>query len=84
MLNQIFNEDCLLTMARMPDNYVYMILTSPPYGLNRNYKGFTFKIEDWDTTVEITTSDAELLERLSTVIIEELEYNDLDEEEDAE
>jgi site-specific DNA-methyltransferase (adenine-specific) len=45
MLNTIFNEDCLDTMARMSDNYVDLILTSPPYGDSRNYKGYTFNFE---------------------------------------
>jgi len=45
MLNQIFNEDCLDTMARMSDNYVDLVITSPPYGSNRDYKGYTFDFE---------------------------------------
>ena len=30
-LNQIYNEDCLETMKRMPDNFVDLILTDPPF-----------------------------------------------------
>jgi site-specific DNA-methyltransferase (adenine-specific) len=45
MLNQIFNEDCLDTMSRMPDNYVDLVLTSPPYSNNRNYKGYSFNFQ---------------------------------------
>lgn len=33
-LNTIYNEDCLETMKRMPDNFVDLILTDPPYGIN--------------------------------------------------
>ena len=33
-LNRIYNEDCLETMSRMPDNFVDLVLTDPPYGLN--------------------------------------------------
>jgi len=29
--NKVYNEDCLLTMGRMPDGYVDHIITSPPY-----------------------------------------------------
>ena len=29
--NKIYNEDNLNTMAKMPDNYVDLIITSPPY-----------------------------------------------------
>ena len=34
-LNKIYNEDCLETMARMPNNFVDVIITSPPY--NKSY-----------------------------------------------
>jgi len=30
-LNKIYNENCLQTMARMPDNFVDLTVTSPPY-----------------------------------------------------
>ena len=33
-LNTIYNEDCLDTMARMPDNFVDLVFTSPPYNMN--------------------------------------------------
>lgn len=32
-LNTIYNEDCLETMKRMPDNFVDLIVTDPPYGI---------------------------------------------------
>ena len=44
-LNKIYNEDCLETMKRMPDNFVDMTLTSPPYDNLRDYKGYTFDFE---------------------------------------
>lgn len=34
-LNTIYNEDCLETMKRMPDNFVDLIVTDPPYGLDK-------------------------------------------------
>ena len=37
MINKVFNENCLDTMGRMPDNYVDMVLTSPPYDSLRDY-----------------------------------------------
>ena len=37
MINQVFNENCLDTMGRMPDKYVDMVLTSPPYDSLRDY-----------------------------------------------
>ncbi len=36
-INKIYNEDCLLTMLRMPDNYVDLTVTSPPYDEMRTY-----------------------------------------------
>ena len=38
-LNRIFNENCLETMARMPDNSIDFIFTDPPYGHNNNNNG---------------------------------------------
>lgn len=34
MLDTIFNENCLETMARMPDNFIDLTITSPPYNMN--------------------------------------------------
>lgn len=32
-INTIYNENCLETMKRMPDNSVDLVLTDPPYGV---------------------------------------------------
>lgn len=45
-LNKIFNEDCLQTMSRMPDNYIDLTVTSPPYDGLRDYNGYSFPFED--------------------------------------
>jgi DNA modification methylase len=44
-LNKIYNEDCLETMKRMPDNFLDLTVTSPPYDNLRNYNGFVFDFE---------------------------------------
>jgi len=36
-LNKIYNESCLETMSRMPDGFIDMVLTSPPYDNLRTY-----------------------------------------------
>ena len=36
---KIYNEDCLKTMARIPDNYIDLTVTSPPYDNLRTYNG---------------------------------------------
>jgi len=33
--NTVYNEDCLLTMSRMPDGFVDHIITSPPYNVGK-------------------------------------------------
>lgn len=45
MINKIHNENCLDTMARMQDNSIDMVLTSPPYDNLRTYNGYSFDFE---------------------------------------
>jgi site-specific DNA-methyltransferase (adenine-specific) len=45
-LNKIYNESNLDTMARMPDNFVDLTVTSPPYDGLRTYNGYSFPFED--------------------------------------
>ena len=44
-LNKIYNENCLDTMARMPDNFIDLTVTSPPYDDLRTYNGYSFDFE---------------------------------------
>jgi len=44
-INKIYNEDCLTTMAMMPDGFIDLTVTSPPYDNLRDYKGFSFNFE---------------------------------------
>ena len=44
-LNKIYNENCLATMLKMPDNFCDMVLTSPPYDDLRGYRGYSFEFE---------------------------------------
>jgi site-specific DNA-methyltransferase (adenine-specific) len=45
-LNKIYNENCLDTMSRMPDNFIDLTVTSPPYDNLRDYKGYSFDFEN--------------------------------------
>jgi DNA modification methylase len=45
-LNKIYNESNLETMARMPDNFIDLTVTSPPYDGLRSYNGYSFPFED--------------------------------------
>jgi len=45
-INKIYNENCLETMAKMPDNFVDLTITSPPYDNLRTYNGYCFDFEN--------------------------------------
>ena len=42
----LFNESNLDTMKRMPDNFIDLTVTSPPYDNLRDYKGYSFPFEE--------------------------------------
>ena len=44
--NKNYNESNLETMARMPDNFIDLTVTSPPYDNLRTYNGYYFPFED--------------------------------------
>lgn len=44
-LNKTYNEDCLETMAKMPDAFIDLTITSPPYDDMRTYNGYCFDFE---------------------------------------
>ena len=46
LINKIHNENCLETMAKMPDNFIDLTVTSPPYDGLRTYNGYSFPFED--------------------------------------
>jgi DNA modification methylase len=45
-LNKIYNESCIETMHKMEDDFIDLIVTSPPYDNLRNYKGYNFDFEN--------------------------------------
>ena len=47
-LNTIYNENCLNTMARMPDEFVDSIVTDPPYGLSFMGKKWDYEVPSVD------------------------------------
>ena len=46
LINKIHNENCLKTMAKMPDNFIDLTVTSPPYDDLRTYNGYSFDFEN--------------------------------------
>ena len=45
-VNRIYNENCLDTMAKMPEGFVDLTVTSPPYDDLRTYNGYCFDFEN--------------------------------------
>lgn len=45
-INKIYNEDCLETMSKIPDNCIDLIITSPPYNKNFYTKKTKIKVKD--------------------------------------
>jgi DNA modification methylase len=45
LINKIHNENCLDTMKKMPDNFIDLTVTSPPYDGLRTYNGYSFDFE---------------------------------------
>jgi len=44
-INKVYNENCLDTMSRMPDEFIDLTVTSPPYDNLRTYNGYSFDFE---------------------------------------
>jgi DNA modification methylase len=44
--SRIYNENCIDTLGRMPDGFLDMTITSPPYDDLREYKGYHFPVEE--------------------------------------
>ena len=44
-INKCYNENCLDTMARIPDGFIGLTVTSPPYDNLRTYNGYSFDFE---------------------------------------
>jgi len=45
-LNKIYVENCLDTMGKMDDDFIDLVITSPPYDNIRDYKGYSFDFEN--------------------------------------
>lgn len=57
-LDTIYNEHCLDTMRRLPDEVVHLTVTSPPYDNLRTYNGYDFPFEAIaEELYRVTTED---------------------------
>ena len=45
-INKIYNESNLDTMAKMPNDFIDLTVTSPPYDDLRDYNGYSFPFEE--------------------------------------
>ncbi len=54
MLNQIHNENCLDTLAKMPNEFLDLVVTSPPYDNLRTYNGYSFDFDSVATELTRT------------------------------
>lgn len=70
--NRIYNESCLVTMQRMPANFVDLTVTSPPYddlrsynnrirGVKSQFNGYTFPFEEIAKELFRVTDDGGVL-----------------------
>ncbi len=50
-LNEIYCEDCVKGMQKIPNDTIDLILTSPPYDNLRDYKGYSFNFEQIATEI---------------------------------
>lgn len=44
-VNKIYNQNCLETMSKVSDEFLDLTVTSPPYGVIRDYHGYSFDFE---------------------------------------
>ena len=56
-LNTIFHESHLLTMARMPDNFIDLTVTSPPYNLGEKHQTGDNKFQAYDEYIDDLPED---------------------------
>ena len=56
-VNKIYNENCLDTMAKMPNGFIDLTITSPPYDGLRAYNGYSFPFEEIASELFRVTKD---------------------------
>lgn len=45
LISEVYNEDCMLGMARYPDKYFDLAIVDPPYGINADAKNSGKKLQ---------------------------------------
>ena len=47
MISEVYNEDCMVGMARYPDKYFDLCISDPPYGVDLKYNTYIDTLENW-------------------------------------
>ena len=69
-VNQIYNENCLDTMAKMPDNFIDLVVTSPPYNLGEIHYTGNYKFAAYDEYVDAMPEEEYQLQQI--IVLNEL------------
>jgi site-specific DNA-methyltransferase (adenine-specific) len=62
-LNTIYNEDCLVGMKGIPDNSIDLVITDPPYKLNKTTGGLSITKfnEKWQGNLKASDKNANIM-----------------------
>ena len=76
MISEVFNEDCMIGMARYPDKFFDLAVVDPPYGIEINMnmgrrkgKRAVHENKDWDNSIPNTDYFIELARVSKNMII---------------
>lgn len=72
-LNKIYNEDCFVTMSKMDDSLINIVMTSPPYNMTKRKGGYADTgrydvYQDWLTEEEYVNKTIDLFNEFNRVI----------------
>ena len=72
-INKIYNENCFNTMKQMDDNFVDIVMTSPPYNMTSRKGGYADSgrydvYEDWMTESEYIDFTIELFNNFNRIV----------------
>ena len=73
-LNKFYNENCLTTMSKMVDDFVDIVLTSPPYNMTKRKGGYADKqkrydqYSDWKTDEEYLNWSVEIFKNIDRIL----------------
>ena len=66
--NYIYCEDCTQTMSRMDDNSVDLIITSPPFNVNKDYGVYLDARDDYDQWITEVCKEMERVAKIAVYV----------------